>query len=154
MLLFEGGDGHRVVGLDGGAEVDQALGDRQEGGVPGVVGVWFKGDVQNADGGAPDDLEQGLEFILATSVMSAPTCSASPANSFIKEIFMARKALAAYLISSALVAVVVMNTGSLFVCGSRTPAGWAKVCSRIGVYSSRRTLAEKVLFAPTTIRSG
>ena len=39
--------------------------------------------------------------------MSAPTCSAKPANSFMKEIFMARKALAAYLISSALVAVVV-----------------------------------------------
>lgn len=48
----------------------------------------------------------------ATSVMSAPTCSARRENSLIKLILVAKKALAAYLVSSALVGVVVIRGGS------------------------------------------
>ncbi len=48
----------------------------------------------------------------ATWVTSAPTRSARPANSLMKLIFVARKALAAYFVSSALVVDVVIRLGS------------------------------------------
>ena len=71
--------------------------------------------------------------------MSAPTCSQYSDRSFMNEIFTARKALAAYFVTSALFS-------------SNTRIG-APVCTN-GSYTSRSTSAAYWLEVPTTTRSG
>ncbi len=68
-----------------------------------------------------------------TSVASAPTRSQMLAISLAKPIFMARKALAAYLIISALVSeVVTSGTGVETGRAAARPGGGSKFCSTSG----------------------
>ena len=72
-----------------------------------------------------------------TSVASAPTRSQILAISLAKPIFIARNALAAYLIISALVSVVV-TTGARASGRPRQERGRVERCSTSGSYNSRR----------------
>src|SRR5690606_22317749 len=67
-----------------------------------------------------------------TSTTSAPTRSHKPAISLAKLIFVAKKALEAYLIISALVGSVVTKGGFCRVSGAGMQVGGANDCSRIG----------------------
>src|SRR5690606_7824624 len=49
--------------FDVGTQVDQTIGDGQEGGGAYIVGIRLEGDAQQADGGAADHLQQGLQFL-------------------------------------------------------------------------------------------
>src|SRR5690606_24545728 len=89
-----------------------------------------------------------------TSVMSAPTRSHKPAISLAKLIFVAKKALAAYLIISALVGSVATNGGMWRTFGAGTQLGGVNDCSKIGRYNSSMARRAALLSVPTTMRSG
>src|ERR671911_1655607 len=86
-----------------------------------------------------------------TSVTSAPTSSQRFEISFMKLILVARKALAAYLIISALTRSVVTNGTATLGLGSL----WVgKVCSMIGSYRARIVSRASLCSAPSTILFG
>src|SRR6478609_5857920 len=76
-----------------------------------------------------DPMRESSPIPLITSVASAPTRSQMLAISLANPIFIARKALAAYLIISALVSVVVNRGVDFMPVGRGTPGGGSNDCA-------------------------
>ena len=89
-----------------------------------------------------------------TCLILAPTRSARWPISFAKLIFIERKELAAYLMSSAEARSVATKATAPKPSGRGANAGEGKLCSVIGRYRSSRTCSAQPSSPPITIRSG
>src|ERR1035438_9930984 len=76
------------------------------------------------------------------------------ATSLANPILTARNALAAYLIISALVSVVVTTGTCATAAGRGRKAGASKLCATSGRYNSRSICSVRSSSAPSTMRSG
>src|SRR5579864_5137116 len=79
-----------------------------------------------------DPMRVSMPIPAITSVDSAPTRSQMLAISLANPIFIARNALAAYLIISALVSDVVNNGVDCTAIGRGNPGGGSKLCDTSG----------------------
>src|ERR1700739_3023662 len=125
-----------------GAHVEQAGDERNRRRLAHVVGVGLEGQAQHGDGLAAQAGADRVGYLprpRALSCTSAPTFSERSAISLMKVILVARKALAAYLISSA-VRRAVNISGPWFRDSGRE--------------NSARTLRPRSLDVPITMRSG
>src|ERR1051326_3491410 len=100
-----------------------------------------------------DPIRESMPMPDITSVASAPTRSQMLAISLANPIFIARNALAAYLIISAEVSEVASSGTDTIDDGRATHGGGVKLCATIGSYNSRITLSVAAS-PPTTMRSG
>src|SRR5690242_1240753 len=100
-----------------------------------------------------DPIRESSPMPAMTSGASAPTRSQMLAISLANPIFIARNALAAYLIISALVSEVVSSGTEIMDEGRGTPGGGVKDWATSGSYNSRIT-ASVAASPPTTMRSG